>query len=273
MFSFFHSFLKPHDIWNAARRGDLETIQKLIDSGVDVNAKKRTLTVTGWTPIHYAAYYGQANAIRALVKAGGKINARDDEGDTPMSLAVGNRTSTELIDVLMEVGAEIDRGATSPLQMAASSGNEQMVRHLISRGADPRESANKSVGGPLWSAIASRNGAIVQMLLKAGAEVNAGHEKENALDAAALHGLLDITRMLLDAGADPNHRDSQGQTPLMSAVFSKRPEIVEMLLGAGADINAKSLDERTALDRAEREKLSDIVSMLKRAGAKHGREI
>ena len=269
----FKKFLEPSDLWSAARRGDVEAIRKLIGEGANVNAKRETLNITGWTPIHYAAYYKRGEAIRELVKSGGKINIKDNEGDTPLILAVKNGADTDLIDLMIEVGADVNKGASTPLITAVGEGNEQMVRHLLSRGANPKESVNKTVGGPLWLAAGMGYETIVRMLLKAGAEVNSDPEKQNALDSAAMDGHHEIVRILLAAGANPNHKDDQGRTPLISSVFSKRTEVVQTLLNAGADVNARGYDGRTALDHAEIDKLTNVINVLKQVGAKRGIEL
>jgi len=270
----FKTIFRPSNLWSAARLGDVEAIERLVSEGAGVNERRETLNTPNWTPLHYAAYYKRNEAMRELVKLGGKINVRDGEGDTPLILAIKNGADTALIDLMIQLGADVNKGVTSPLVTAIGEGNEEIVWQLLSRGANPKESANnKSVTGPLWLAAALGYPSVVRMLLKSGAEVNSHPENENALDSAAMRGYLDIVCILLTAGADPNHRDSQGGTPIMFAVFSKRTEVVETLLKAGADVNAKSYDGRTALDRAEREKSAKIINFLKQAGAKRGNEL
>ena len=64
-------------------------------------------------------------------------------------------------------------------------------------------------------------------------------------------GSVEDVRAALDAGADVNARDFDGQTALMSAAFgNENPEVAAALLDAGADVNARALDGQTALMRA-----------------------
>lgn len=267
-------FLKdpePPALWKAARDGDVETIKRLVAEGAKVNAH-----FDGLTPLHVAAIHKQGQAIKEFVKVGAKINARSEEGTTPVKFAIKNGADANLIELMIQLGADINKGLSPPLSEAAAGGDEQMVRFLLEHGANPNGSAKNTVGGPLLDA-AGKNVAVVKMLLKAGAKVNPEPGRDSPLACAAIFGKLDIVHVLLAAGANPNHPDNCNETPLMSAVMSReedtKAEVVQSLLAAGADVNAKSMDQRTALDRAEWLNLPDIIKILKQAGAKRGSEL
>ncbi|WP_456441433.1 ankyrin repeat domain-containing protein [Psychroserpens sp.] len=66
----------------AVAKGDVEEVNRLLKSGVDVNAKSK-----GMMPIHYAAKYNRVKIIRILIKAGSKIHATSDVGYTALSTA------------------------------------------------------------------------------------------------------------------------------------------------------------------------------------------
>jgi ankyrin repeat protein len=94
----------------------------------------------------------------------------------------------------------------------------------------------------------------VRQELAAGNEPNARYPEteETALLAAVrcpdTHAV--VVELLLSVGADPNHKDRIGWTPLMWAVSygpADRPEIVKSLLSAGADVNARDGSRNTAL--------------------------
>ena len=63
-------------------KGDIETVQKLISLGADVNQKSN-----GMAPLHYAAKYNKTKIAKLLVKHGAKLNARCDRGYTALKYA------------------------------------------------------------------------------------------------------------------------------------------------------------------------------------------
>jgi hypothetical protein len=100
--------------------------------------------------------------------------------------------------------------------------------------------------------------------------------------AAAQFGRVDVVRLLLDKGADPNLRDfgqeSPGETPLSTAVMHGQLEVCRMLLEAGADPNVPTNPMQpgdpgswTALDWALQTRQLAIVDLLWLHGAVEGR--
>ena len=64
---------------------------------------------------------------------------------------------------------------------------------------------------------------------------------------AALCGKTEIVKSLLEAGANPNAEDKDGDTALIEAAKKCKTEVVKLLLEAGADIEAKDKEGKTAL--------------------------
>lgn len=93
------------------------------------------------------------------------------------------------------------------------------------------------ISTPLFRAITTGNTDAVRKLLAAGEDPNEcyGADEEPALLVAAVEKREEIVHMLLQAGANPNHGDMCGYTPLMAAVCADAVHIVELLLAAGAN--------------------------------------
>ncbi|WP_425077752.1 ankyrin repeat domain-containing protein [Psychroserpens sp. S379A] len=73
---------KISPLCEAAAKGNVEEVKKLINNGVDVNAKSN-----GMMPIHYAAKYNRVEIIKILITAGSKIHRSCDQGYSALRLA------------------------------------------------------------------------------------------------------------------------------------------------------------------------------------------
>jgi ankyrin repeat protein len=134
---------------------------------------------------------------------------------------------------------------------------------------------NKKYRGDTAIMKASRqcNGStVVAFLLKNGANINDKNVRDTIdqtpLIVAADSGCKDIVEMLLQAGANIEHRNDQGETALISAAQEGHKEIVQMLLDAGANVNQENADGETALDLAVRLRQNkDLINLLLEYGA------
>ena len=145
---------------------------------------------------------------------------------------------------------------------------------LLKAGADPSQALVN-----LWRlrGVYADLGALVKMLLDAGADINAvkGGRKFISDSQTILHravyeqaGDVDFVRMLIDRGADVNVQDRDGYTPLMSAcVRESGIDIVTALLDAGAKLDTQSKHGETALFFAAGKDDLDVVKLLLDRGA------
>lgn len=163
---------------------------------------------------------------------------------------------------------------SSALNIAARNGSLDIVRLLISKGANVNHDSRYAM--PLHSAAYSGRADIADALLNAGADLNCEcHWSEISIAGTPLHqaaagGSLEVVRLLLDRGANANSRESQyNQTPLHFAVQvvperNARADVIELLIAHGADVNAKDSLGNSALAYVKRiPEIYDTKNMLR----------
>jgi ankyrin repeat protein len=156
------------------------------------------------------------------------------------------------------------------LQAASVRGDVTVVQVLLDAGAEVNAQGGGYWGNALQAASVRGGVTVVQVLLDAGAEVNAqgGGEYGNALQAASYRGDVTVVQVLLDAGAEVN---AQGGgywgNALQAASYCGHEAVVQVLLDAGAEVNAQGGYWGNALQAASVGGHGTVVQMLLDAGA------
>jgi ankyrin repeat protein len=111
-----------------------EMVGVLIGHGADVNAADKKQ----WTALHFAAQSQNVDIMRALLKAGAEVDARDKDGATPLLRSLMLNATPEAVRVLLEAGAdpkaEDKWGSTSPLGMAKQKGKKDLEDLMLQSG-------------------------------------------------------------------------------------------------------------------------------------------
>ena len=130
---------------------------------------------------------------------------------------------------------------TTELHLAVRAGDITRVRALVAGGANVN-ARNDYGATPMSEAAQIADTAILTMLLDARADVeSANADGQTALMVVARSGRVDAAKVLLARGAKVNAVEGwRGQTALMWATAQNHPEMVRLLIASGADVNARS---------------------------------
>jgi hypothetical protein len=157
--------------------------------------------------------------VRALVDAGADVDAKDNEGNTPLHFSV-KRINREkfpaqdyegIVRLLLDKKADVhivNVGGATPLHTAAAfRADPSVVEMLIQAGADVNQKASASTGGwtPLHGAAARNSGSIVAVLLKHGADPMTKDARGlTALQVAEQGGFAEAAKVLRANAGAPN---------------------------------------------------------------------
>ena len=290
-------------VTTACKRNDLGPLRQLIQSGADASlvdadgdgafhavslCKKNSPTDTiismlkeagadidlvdleGFSPLMLAAIKmctddGDGSAVRALVKAGANLEARDNDGDTVLArtLLVCDEQTSEYeptISLLLELGADFNvrSSENAPLSFYSLQyicrRNKLGFLPTVEKYIHPNVFDDDLDSALTFAALGcSQNEkvqlAVVKSLLKLGADVNHQNKKRKsslmyAVDNACESGSLSVVKALLDAKPNVNLVDSDGDTAYTNAIYTcghnsqidPRP-LIRLLTNAGADVN------------------------------------
>jgi len=200
-------------------------------------------------PMTWASRFGNIEAIRVLVEHGATVNARFEQGLTPLSCAcLGNHVATARV-LLEEYHADVnlaDQYGNTPLAVASEKKYEELVQLLLHHGANVH-ARDLNCDTPLLRTTKWEQNnilSVVRMLVEHGADVNArsNYGRATLLQTIACGGDVcrDLSLYLLEHGADPSIGDHEGNLPLFVATAQSQYELVKALVQHGAPVNARN---------------------------------
>jgi len=197
------------------------------------------------------------------------METKDNEGRTRLWFAAYNG-QTDVVRALVSAGADVNtqpNDGISALSVASYKGYIDAVNVLLDKGARI-EARDKEGRTSLLFAVASGYTDVVRALVSARADVNAlTNNGISALSLASEGGCLDIVNMLLDEGACIETKDNEGRTPLWFAGTRNEIDVIRTLVSAGADVNTQNNDGISVLSLASYVGCMDVVNTLLARGA------
>jgi ankyrin repeat protein len=209
-----------------------------------------------------AAQRGCVEKVQELLAAQGVDSKNGSESEALRSaIRAGNKEITEL---LVKAGAPVNPAQTvlwSPLADAAFAKQFEIMKLLVESGA--KVDAVDHRGVTLLVSMGYFDPTVATILLDAGANPNAAErEGETALMRAAAHGLKQTVKLLIDHHADVNQKDARGRTALMHAADSRYSKAIPLLLENGADPTARDHEGLSALEMADKSNNLGAIAML-----------
>ncbi|XP_019177376.1 PREDICTED: potassium channel SKOR-like [Ipomoea nil] len=203
---------------------------KQLESDITFHIEKQEAELA--LKINCAAYHGDLNQLKTLIRAEADPKQKDYDG-------------------------------RSPLHLAASRGYEDITLYLIREGVD-LDAQDNFGNAPLFEAIKNGHDRVASLLVKEGASLNIDNAG-SFMCSVVTRGDSDLLRRLLSNGVDPNSKDYNHQTPLHVAASQGSHLMAKLLLEAHASVLLKDRWGNTAVDEAIKTGNKQLIELLNEA--------
>ena len=236
----------------ARERGDMDIVKALLPKGPkSMNEAKwshQMFSLRGpfsqcnygdysdvWSPVNIAANKGHLELLTWLLEGGAEVPA----GCLQFAISERNNSTIEMLELILKHSTTVNETETevSALMMASCFGDIEIINILLSQGAKV-DHKNGNGYFALWIAAREGHTEAVKLLIDRGANVNLKVDRNRPI----LQGLVEcyempkdkvapIFKMLLEAGAGPNPRETDDWHTILKAAIEKGlTEVVEVLL-------------------------------------------
>ncbi|XP_072548231.1 ankyrin repeat and protein kinase domain-containing protein 1 [Salminus brasiliensis] len=220
--------------------------------------------------LHHAASSGDVESVQMVLNLGASVNCQSVRGYTALIVAL-LRKFYDICTLLTDHGADVnlgDQDLWTPLHFAVQGGDDRAVRMLLDNKA-AADSKDKDGWTPLHLAAQNGHEGVVRLLLPRLASVDEQEEMtgRTALHMACMYGYLNIGKLLLAKGADPNKTDADQATALHLAAEEGHFRVARLLLTKEAEVNAVNGSNYSALHYAALRGCTGICRLLLNHGA------
>ena len=254
----------------ATEKENYEIVSKLIDLGVDVDAGKKRPYVpivmdsnTETTALHVSVRAGNFEITKLLFENGANVNWGRNVSASPLNLAiVYNRP--EFLTLFLENENTVYEFDGSRIVGAALDGDLAIFRVLFEKGIHLEKIYESALAG-----AASKNHLqLVNFLYEQGISVDAKNSRtgQTALHLPVKLNHVEVVKFLINAGADVNSVDNEGNTPLHYTAMANRLEIAKILVESGADVRLENKKGKTPLEVSTENDNLEVMSLLEDLG-------
>jgi ankyrin repeat protein len=288
---------KDHSGWtplvHSARTANLDMVALLLASKPDIADKNEALlAAAGSGPVQIEIDAApdatlkapkeespEAKTMKLLLASGAQIEARDENGDTPLIRAAGFGQN-DIVRLLLDRGANFEAtnksgqsavAAAACICAIATMNDTFDIEKMLLQKRGKIGARDIQGGMALLAAASWGRAANLKLLLDNGADIETRDDDGNTALIIASSGLavstIDTVRLLLDRGANVEAKNSDGDTALILAASKDgvdNVDIVKLLLSRGANIRSKDAEGNTPLALAQKDGRSEIVQLLQR---------
>jgi ankyrin repeat protein len=222
------------NIWSAIALDRADDVRAFVGRDPSILSARSSRNDHHRTVLHHAAAVNRPSMVRLLLELGARADATDDTGATALTVAAVEKADPSILTMLEQAGARLD------LLTALTLGRYDLAERMLAQdpariGPDGRDTI------ALHLLVAKRNADGVRWLIEHGVDLNAKRVLWDC-NHTALHlttelpgGAIELTRILLDAGADPDIRDDKYEATVLGwAEYLGLPQIAELLRQRGA---------------------------------------
>jgi ankyrin repeat protein len=215
-----------HGIFSAIAMNDESSVRAALAADRGLLEQPMSRNEHHRRPLHFAVFRNRPAMVALLLELGADATAKDSTGATALSYA-NIDTDPEIVERLHAAGLETDLVAA--LRMRRFDLAEALLRD------DPSRTGPGGIDALVLHLTAfDRNVDGVRWLIDHGVDLNAKRTlwgcNHTALHVCAEHGIGDVARLLLDAGADPGIEDDKYSSDVLGwARFCRHPEIAALV--------------------------------------------
>lgn len=223
-----------------AEKNNTKTVEYFLEAGMSADVKAESET----TPLIWACYNGNFEMVKLLVSHGANVNWSNKDGFTPLMAAV-ETNNLKIVRYLLQNKARVNistlKDKTTPLHIACFNGNKECAELLVVAGANVN-AKNLYNATPVITAALYGNNELIDYLKSSGAVLNKDNANELALGMIS-NGNSKNTEFLTELGANINISDKNGKTLLHTAAENKDFKSAEFLIRNGSNTNAEMKTE------------------------------